>query len=145
MKARLIRDDDELRLLLCNGQLIKISESDAKRFLLTYDYPNHYSGDDTWDYPISMADYDGETLAVVNDDGELIIKNADFLRSVLFQNEINYVTAPEYAEMHGKKRSIVMRHCREDRIPGATQVGTTWIIPENAPYPPDTRGYKKKS
>ena len=144
MKARLVRTNGELHLLLCNGKLKKLSDKETREFLLTYDYLEHYAGEDTWNYPISMAEYDGETLAIVNDDNELVIKSADFLRAAVSYVRSKVITSLEYAEKHDRPRSLILRLCREDRLAGAYRSGTTWLIPEDTPYPEDARIGKKR-
>ena len=59
----------------------------------------------------------------------------------------NYVDAPDAAKMLNVSQTRVRRLCREGRFPGATKVGSSWIIPREAvlnhkPLPP---GVKSRS
>ena len=139
MKARLLRNQDILQLLLCTGKIKRLTNLEAFDFLMTYDSPIHYNDDGVWDYDVSMEGYSGDTVAVVNDDGILHIENAKEFRNIFENKESNLITASEYAELHGKKSAIIRRLCQNGRIPGAVQKGKTWLIPENSPYPADER------
>lgn len=143
MKARLVRKDGQLELLLCTGRIRWLDETKARRFIENYDDKSYYSGKDKWDYPIPIEDYGGTTLAIVNDEGNLIIYSPEFFRTILYTSPTKYLTTAEYAEKHGKKRGIVSRFCRDGRIDGAIQKGPAWLIPEDAPYPEDGRRENK--
>jgi len=54
-------------------------------------------------------------------------------------SETKYLSATEYAELHGVSSSRVRRLLREDRIEGAVRIGNQWCIPEDAPFPADKR------
>ena len=49
-----------------------------------------------------------------------------------------YLSVTEYATLHGKDSGNVRRLLASGRIEGQ-KVGNQWIIPRNAPYPPDKR------
>ena len=139
MKARLIRKQDVLQLLLCTGRIKRLTNLEAFDFLMNFDNPEYYCDEGLWDYDVSMEDYSGETIAVVNDEGILYVENAIEFREIFENKESNFITASEYAELHGKKSAIVRRLCQNGRISGAVQKGKTWLIPENSPYPADER------
>jgi len=52
---------------------------------------------------------------------------------------IEYMSATEAAEKWGLSRRRTCTLLSEDRIPGATLVGKTWIIPADAVKPADAR------
>ena len=52
---------------------------------------------------------------------------------------MKYISTKEAAEKWGICRRRIQVLCANDRIPGARQVGNTWIIPENAEKPKDAR------
>ena len=52
---------------------------------------------------------------------------------------MNYISTKEAAEKWGICRRRIQVLCANDRIPGASQVGNTWIIPETAEKPKDKR------
>lgn len=140
MKARLLEFEGTLQLLLCTGSIKMLSYSEAYEFISNYDNPEYYSGVGKWDYEnITMESYRGNTIAIVSDEGNLIIENAELLRTILNNKDPKYLTVLEYAALHGKQDSIVRRICRAGRIPGAIQKGKSWLIPEDAPYPVDER------
>lgn len=144
MKARLVFLANSYQLLLCNGAIKKVTPAEAARFIETFDSELHYAAPGSWNYAgISMSDYGGETVARVNDDGTLIVVSGSHLRALLSEREFNYLSVDEYAEKYGKKRSIVARLCNEARLPGIKRVGSRWLIPEDAPYPEDSRYGKR--
>lgn len=140
MKARLLHFQDTLQLLLCNGKIQTLSVYDAYLFLSNYDDPNLYVGPGRWDYEnVTMESYRGSTIAVVNDNSALIVADPNWFRTILESRIKNLATAQEYASLHGKKSAIVRRFCLANRIPGSFCIGQTWLIPKDAPYPPDER------
>lgn len=138
MKARLIKRNSGYQLLLCNGEIKRFTELECKHFLESFDSPLHYAGEHEWDFPISMEEYDGETIAIVNNDGSLCIYDADSFRT-FFSSQFTYLSTQEFADKHNRKVGVVKRLCKNGRIEGAFQKGSIWLIPENAPYPHDTR------
>ena len=143
MKARLVRYGQGTQLLLSSGQIKNVSQSEIKTFLKSFDSPVHYEGPG-WTFPISIEEYNGETIAYVSDDMELVIRDSKLLNSLIPTEITEYVSSSDYAEFHGKKRPIVSRMCAEGRIEGAILIGGTWLIPAKAPYPDDTRKTKYK-
>ena len=142
MKARLLRNNDELHLLLCTARIKKLTLKEAKEFIETYDEPSHYDGPVIEEFRNFMGEYNGTTLAVVDDNGLLVIHDPEFFRTIL-EMKNTYLTATQFAEKHEKKSAIVRKLCIDGRIEGARFVGSTWIIPEDAPYPPDARVGKR--
>ncbi len=136
MKARLIEYNGTLQLLLCTGIVRTLDLPAAKEFIFHYDNPHYYAGPGVWDYEgISMENYNGETIAFVGDTGILHIVNPKQFRNILLFEPAKLLTVPEFAQLHGKKPSIVRRYCLEGRIKGAIQKGTRWLIPADCPYP----------
>ena len=140
MKARLVFSAGGIQLLVATGKIVTVTIEAAKEFLLNYDRDDYYSGSGTWDYEnLTMESYRGDTIAFVDDDGSLCVKDPVRYREIMTSAGIKYLTVAEYAELHGKQAAIVRRFCQNGRIEGAIQKGKTWLIPENSPYPPDTR------
>lgn len=140
MKARLIKYGETMQLLLCTGKILTVGTKGAYDFLLSYDNPTRYSGLDKWkDDIISMADYSGQTIAIVDDDGKLQIEDAEMFRYIMEHGQPEFMTVQDYAQRYEKDVTLVRRLCREGRLPGAMQRGTVWLIPDNAPYPSDER------
>ena len=52
---------------------------------------------------------------------------------------MRYLSTFEIAEKWGISPRRVGILCNENRIPGAQRAGSRWIIPEDAPKPPDAR------
>lgn len=144
MKARLLHDNGELKLLICNGRIVTIASEEAREFLLNFDNPSYYAGRGKWDYEdVTIENFQGETIATVEDDGTLRVLDASKYREIIQPGAAKLLTVAEYAEKHGKQVSIIRRFCRNNRIPGAINRGYAWFIPEDAPYPQDERGRKK--
>ena len=139
MKARLIISSEVIQLLLHTGKIYTLSKEEAREFLLNFKNPKYYSFKGVWDYELSMADYSGTTIAFVNNNDLLCIENEGLFRDIFTNSEINLLTVPEYATLHGKKPAIVRRMCGENRIAGVIQKANTWLIPEDSPYPADER------
>lgn len=140
MKARLLHHEGSMQLLLCTGSIQDVSTSEAYTFLSSYDNKEYYAGTEKWDYGIlTMENFRGTTIAIVNDDGTLTISDSEWYRKILRSNEINYLSAAEYGALHGKQSSIIRRLCLDGRLTGAIIKGNTWLIPESAPYPEDDR------
>ena len=86
-----------------------------------------------------MENYRGDTVAIVNDETQLQIENSSQMRSLFLQQDIKYLTVPEFAKLHNKQNAVVRRLCQNGRIEGAVLKGKTWIIPETSSYPKDER------
>ena len=139
MKARLINFKGITQLLLCTGKIKDVSNTEAYDFLLNFQDPSYYSGTGKWNYEnLSMEEYRGDTIAVVDDNDTLHVFNATLFREIFLNKDAQYLTVPEYAELHGKKTAIIRRLCLDGRIPGAIFKGK-WLIPNTAPYPRDAR------
>jgi hypothetical protein len=52
---------------------------------------------------------------------------------------MKYLSTTEVSKKWGIGRRRIQILCANDRIPGASLVGNTWIIPENAEKPKDAR------
>ena len=136
MRGRLLLNQGMMQLLLCTGKIITVSDAEARNFLLNFDDSAYYSGSSTWDYEnLSMESYRGTTIAFVDENGHLQIEDAEQFRKLLMRKEINYLTVPEFAARHGKQPAIIRRFCSQGRLTGAFQKGSTWLIPEECPYP----------
>ncbi len=140
MKARLIRYQDSIQLLLCTGKIKNFSNYEACEFLLNFSDSKYYSDNSKWDFEnLSMTDYKGDTIAYVCDETILHIVDAKLFKDIFENKESNYITAKEYADAHGKQPAIIRRLCQHGRIRGSIQKGKTWLIPANSPYPSDER------
>lgn len=49
---------------------------------------------------------------------------------------MDFISAKEYAEVHGISERTVRNYCTLGKIPGAQLIGKTWSIPKAAPLPP---------
>ena len=140
MKARLIKCNEQIQLLLCTGRILTVDKSEARTFLLNFDDKKYYKGTGTWDYEdLTMEEYAGETIAYVDDRNILRVKNSALLRNIFETNSTKWLTVKEYAELHGKKTAIVRRLCSQERLTGAVYKGGAWLIPADCPYPRDER------
>lgn len=136
MKARLLRSNGSLQLLLCTGVIKMISVAEAKEFILSYYEPAHYDGAGEWDDDlVSMEAYTGNTIAQINDDGTMLVIDGETFGEIVSTEGVKFLTVPEYAALHGKKTAIVRRFCLQGRLQGAVQKGSRWLIPEDTPYP----------
>ena len=142
MKYRLMKCNDKIHLLLFNGELKILTTDEARRYVFNFDsieFP---------DEPDEMSlfdDYKGIPLVSLDDNGTLVVHNAQFIRELATPSEFPYLTVPEYADKYGKKTSIVRRLCLEGRLEGAVQRGATWYIPMDTPYPADGRAGRDMS
>ena len=143
MKARIIINKDIFHLLLCSGEIKKMNKEEIVDFLETYDDPIHYQCGEGWNFPISMEDYPGETIAYVTDEDTLVFSNSNAYRSM--NNSKPYLTTEEYAAKYGKAKSLILRFCVDGRLEGAYKRGASWCIPANAPYPVKQRKTKSNS
>ncbi len=134
MKLRLI-ENRRKRLLLCpNGSIMEVDEDLLSRLLTEFNRPSSFKGNSGyWNIEnASIEDVYGETLAFVDDANKLVI-----ISNKLFNVEkrINYISATQYAELHGKSRPSVKNMCAAGRIEGAYKTSSGWLIPADAPYP----------
>lgn len=135
MKLRLVLKNRK-RLLCCpNGSILNADDSVLQRMLTDFKKPNSFKGrDGIWNALISdMNDYAGQTLAFVDDKLELVILSPEAFKD--FRTPTVYITASEYADLHGKSHPQIKKLCEAGRIDGIQQTRGGWIIPKDAPYP----------
>jgi predicted site-specific integrase-resolvase len=58
---------------------------------------------------------------------------------------MDYLTIKEISAKWGVGTRIVTQYCNEGRIKGAEKKGDLWLIPKDAPKPPDKRRRENKS
>ena len=134
MKLRII-EDRKRKLILCpNGSIMKADKETLAKLLTNFKKLKSFKGEEGyWNGETAdMEQVYGVTLAYVDEMNRLVI-----LSDKLFEIEkpVVYVTATEYAELHGKGCAIVKRLCADGRIEGAIKKSNGWLIPEDAPYP----------
>ena len=134
MKLRIVERGKE-RLMLCpNGSVLKVDKEVLDRLLTDLKKATSFRGDyGYWNAEnASMSDAAGITLAFVDDANKLVV-----LSDKLFspEKQIVYISATEYAELHGKSRPSIKNMCAAGRIPGAYKTSSGWLIPKDAPYP----------
>lgn len=141
MKARLIRYRGKEQLLCSDGTIADATDSILRRLFVAHTAADMIKGKaGTWtDKCDAMEDHRGKSLAWVEDDGTLVIKENVFIPLVASVKEDDYVTAQEYAEHCGRSVARVKMLCQEGRIPGAIKKSGRWFIPRNAPFPDDAR------
>lgn len=136
MKARLLIYEDNLILIKQNGDSTLESLISAREFLLNFTDEKYYPGRGTpFYYGPPMEEYRGETIAFVNDAGELVIQDAARYKDIIVKGESDFLSVSEYAEIHGKSVAMVRRLCQNGRIDGAVLRGKYYWIPSNAQYP----------
>lgn len=134
MKLRVI-EDRKRRLILCpNGSIMKVDKDALSKLLTGFKKLKSFKGEEGyWNGEIAdMEHVYGVTLAYVDETNKLVI-----LSDKLFEAEksVTYITATEYAELHGKGRATVKKLCAEGRIEGVIKKSTGWLIPDDAAYP----------
>lgn len=145
MKLRLVLKQGK-RLLCCpNGSILNADDSILKRLLTDFKKPGSFKGTDgIWNALIcDMKDYEGQTLAFVDDKSDLVIISPDAFKG--FRTPTVYITASEYADLHGKSHPQIKKLCEAGRIDGIQQTRGGWIIPRDAPYPERKPREVKKS
>ena len=134
MKLRLIEQRKERFLLCPNGSVLKVDKDVLNRLLTEFKKARNFKGTDGfWNVEnANMEDAAGITLAFVDDANKLVI-----LSDKLFspEKQVVYISATEYADLHGKGRAVVKKLCKDGRIDGAYQTSAGWLIPKDAPYP----------
>ena len=135
MKLRLVSYNKTLLLYCSNGSILKVDEDVLLRLLTEFDSPGKFKGNDGYWNTLSadMEQAKGITLAVVDDSLNLIVYNSKAFALVNKSDE--YISASEYAELHGRAHSLIKRLCSEERIEGAQKTRSGWIIPKDASYP----------
>lgn len=144
MKARLLRDSqDELHILCSDGSIIDADKDSLNSMLTRFAVIDSIGGGQKrWDteYP-EMTLYPGHDYAYVTDNYQLVLLDfKPFMK--LFEVDYsfsNLISAAEYGKKHGKSVEQIKVLCRNGRILGASKFGRDWMIPADAPYPPDGR------
>lgn len=134
MKLRVIAQRKEVLILCPNGSILKADKAILGRLLVDFKKPTSFKGNyGYWNVEnASMEHVYGETLAFVDDAYKLIIVSD---KLYFLEKPIVYISATEYAELHGKSRPSVKNMCADGRIPGAYKTSSGWLIPQDAPYP----------
>ena len=139
MKARITKKDNIYKIYFCTGLTNEYTIDEIKAFISDFKNEKHYKTSVNLKFVVNYEDLDGETIAYINDDYELCIVNDKLFAEILTYNKFNFISVKEYALKHDKSESIIKRHCREERIKGVVNIGSTWLIPDDAEYPLDTR------
>lgn len=145
MKLRLLKRKKSICIFCQNGTILNPSQEDLIRLLTAFSKPQTFKGNDGyWNtaFP-NMEDADGETLAYIDDANKLIVLNENTFSKIIRKEE-KYISASEYAVLHGKCRATVKNLCVAGKLPGAYKTSSGWLIPENTPYPEDGRTKKVK-
>ena len=141
MKARLIKQKRKLLLLLENGSTALASEEVLKQLFVSHKNLSAVrakNGGWDGDY-LKMEDVPGKTIAWVNDDNILCLKENPFMFMIQSVVDDEYITLHEYAVLHQKNDNRIKQLCRDGRIPGAQKKAGKWFVPKHAPYPEDAR------
>ena len=145
MKLKLVLRRGQ-RILCCpNGGIMLADDAVLQRLLTDFKKPNSFKGTDgCWNDVISdMKDVPGETLAIIDDNSDLIIHSPETFKN--FRTPTIYISASEYADLHEKSHPRIKQLCEEGRIEGVQYTRGGWIIPKDAPYPErKPREVKKK-
>lgn len=136
MKLRLIAYNNKKFVLCPNGSVLAADNSALNRLLSSFRTPGKFKGNLAyWNQSTpAMEDVIGETLAYVDNTYKLIILSEKAFEDIIVAER--YISASEYATLHGKCKASVKNMCDDGRIPGAYKNSAGWQIPENAPYPP---------
>lgn len=139
MLARLLKTGDEVILIYEGGNVVSMDEEKVRAFFLDADNLAKQNAGKHPNIKVMELNKDSfSLLAFVDDNYRLVVSDMAFYRSIM-EKPTEYLTPEEYGELHGKKRGIIMRLCRERRLIGAIKKGEVWLIPANAPYPKDER------
>lgn len=133
MKLRVIQETNRVVILCPNGSILKADKDNLNKLLTDFKKTQTFKGAEYWNTTYAqMDDVPGMTLAFVDDANKLVI-----LSDKLFapEKQIVYISATEYAELHGKCRATIKNLCKAERIDGAYQTTAGWLIPKDAPYP----------
>lgn len=134
MKLRIIQQAKNIVILCPNGSCMEADKESLGKLLTSFKRPTSFKGQDGfWNKETAcMDDVPGITLAFVDDANKLVI-----LSDKLFapEKQIVYISATEYAELHGKCRATIKNLCKDGRLEGAYQTSAGWLIPKDAPYP----------
>lgn len=158
MLARLIEVEGEFQLLLSDGSICKRKMVSLNVILKEFKHIDDFSERDYEDYveywntnDIKMEEYTGKTIAYVNDNKELVVKDFTPFLSLFNYSEVmnniqscaseKFMSLPEYAEYVGVNPARVKVLCSQNRFPGAVKIGRNWIFlnGKDTPYPEDQR------
>ncbi len=141
MRVRLIKSYNKIQLLCADGSIINTNDDDLRRLFVGFAGAEMFRGKDgRWDEKCNdMEDYHGKSLAWVDDNGLLIIRENPFISLVEAVVDDEYVTIQEYAKEQCRHEARIKKLCQEGRILGAAKKGNRWFVPKNAPYPQDAR------
>lgn len=158
MVARLVQQEESIFLLLKDGSICKRKYVALNTILKEFKHIDSFSEKDYelhvdyWnDNGNTMEEYSGKTIAYVNDDMELVIKDfAPFLcifdpsavwESIQNMASSEFMSLPEYAEYVNVNPARIKVLCKEHRFPGAVKIGRNWIflLGKDTPYPEDQR------
>ena len=139
MLVRLFKANEEIILVFGTGNVLTLDESGIRDFFLNADRYLEDNLNTSLNIPILGRSLNiGDTLAYIDNERKLVIVDLPFFKSIM-SKPVELLTAEEYAELHGKKRPIILRYLRERRLPGAIKKGEVWLIPKDCPYPKDPR------
>ena len=136
---RLYRNENEFFLRLGDKMTEPLSIKDVRYFLRHYSDPDYHSELEKKATLEVEACACYEMLASVDSGYHLCVIIPELMDIALSTEHFPYITTDEFAEKYNRKKSIVLRLCRDGRLKGAIQVGTLWLIPEDTPYPADAR------
>ena len=141
MKARLIKQNNKMLLLLSNGTIANVDEGVLRKLFIYFKDLSCIQGKDgRWDTQAQTMDlFKGRTLAWVDDKDILCIKENPFLSFVQTVADEEYITLHEYAELHKVTDNRIKVLSRDGRLNGAIKKAGKWFIPKNTPYPQDAR------
>ena len=144
MKLKLVVQNGKKILCCPNGSILNADDNVIRRLLAEFKTPTKFRGNDgCWnDVICDMSEVKGQTLAIVDDSLNLVIYSPIKLSPI--EESAEYISASEYAELHGKPHSLIRRLCKENRIPGTQKNSSGWLIPKNAPYPKRKRRENNK-
>ena len=135
--ALLVMESGSYSLILANGTTTNLDKEQVRQFILTFNDPSIYGSIEP-----QVIKSEGMPLAKIDAHGNLVLSEPTLLLNV-FQKEVRYISAAEYADLHGKGHGIIYRFCQNGRIPGAILINRRWWIPEGTPYPElEKRGRK---
>lgn len=135
MNTKLAKHHDNLLLFMSTGEVSRVSTGDARDFLLNFADAKYNEKQNLGLCADIQTTFIGETIAEIDDNGSLVIKNAEAFKDIIVKGETEFLSVPEFAQLYGKSEAIVRRLCQNGRIPGVLQKGNVYLIPANATYP----------
>lgn len=135
MKLRLVAIGKKKYLYCPNGSIMTADQNVLVRLLHEFHKPSSFRGEDGYwtEQTPDMEEAKGKTLAVVDESLSLIVHSPKAFDEVT--GPVEYISASEYADLHGCTPAIIKRYCYDDRIEGAQRIRGCWLIPKDAPYP----------